>query len=185
MLLTGGVGLYFNAIKRGIYERSRRGVFIKIAFFSLSVICLFVSSIASAFCGIQTRLISNILSNTASPCESVNGDCICSRQINSDYTRVHVFENIIYCQSFLINLRTYMYIQCSLNAMGAFASFFAAMLMWRRRYAEFHSGLRFYSYSAALPSDLGGRYKPQYMNGNLPNGIAEELAGEKDTPPHR
>lgn len=79
-----------------------------------------------------------------------------------------------------------MYIQCSLNAMGAFASFFAAMLMWRRRYAEFHSGLRFYSYSAALPSrPWEDRYKPQYMNGNLPNGIAEELAGEKDTPPHR
>ncbi|KAJ8046865.1 Sarcospan [Holothuria leucospilota] len=195
LLLTGGIGLYFNAIKRGIYERSRRGVFIKIAFFTLSVVCLFVNSIASAFCGIQTRLVSTILSTSEpedKPCRRVEKDCICRRTTNNEFIREHVYEDILDCESFLINLRTYMYIQCALNAIGAIASFMAAMLMWRRRYAEFHSGLRFYSYSAALPSrPWEDRHKPHYMdgdkltNGTIPNGHTSVHTEHLDTTPHR
>lgn len=106
-------------------------------------------------------------------------ECQCERP-EDGLTRIYTFHGVIEtdCQSVLLNLRTYLFFQCCLNAFGGFSSFFVVILMWRDRYQDFHSGLRFYSYSATLPSSYSWshRQRASGLNENQVITVAESPA---------
>ena len=140
--------------------------------------CIFVNTIASAFCGIQgSNLVALIIADSCEPKE--DADCRCTRS-EEGLTRMYTFHGVIEsdCLSVLLNLRTYLFFQCTLNAVGGFSSFFVVILMWRDRYQDFHSGLRFYSYSATLPS--GYNWTARHRQ---PHYASQVMATVTETPP--
>ena len=134
------------------------------------MISLFVSTIASAFCGIQGDNIDGMI-NSKEGCQRESNTCHCTKEESDGLTRIYTFLDIIDCTSFLLNLKTYMFIQCILNALGGMTSFLVVILMWRNRYMDFHSGLRFYSYSASIPNHpWSDPQTPPYTNYIMANG---------------
>ncbi|XP_022104928.1 sarcospan-like [Acanthaster planci] len=172
LIMAGGVGLYFSATREQAYSGSIKAFIVKASFFLLSVVCLFVSTIASAFCGIQGENILSLINSEKSNCISDNHyTCHCTKVESDGLSRIYTFLDIIDCQSFLLNLKTYMFIQCILNGLGGIASFLVVILMWRNRYMDFHSGLRFYSYSASIPNHpWSDPQTPPYTNYIMANG---------------
>eukprot|EP00057_Strongylocentrotus_purpuratus_P002238 XP_003724112.1 PREDICTED: sarcospan [Strongylocentrotus purpuratus] len=170
LLFAGGVGLYFSAIRSDAYQGSIKVFAVKAGFFTLSVICLFVNTIASAFCGIQGNVIQTML-HSDSACKIIDNGCQCTRSSDDGFGRIYMYLDVLDCSSFLLNLQTYLYIQCALNAIGGAASFMVVILLWRSRYMDFHSGLRFYSYSAAIPNHpWSDPSTPPYMSHVNANG---------------
>ncbi|XP_072038871.1 sarcospan-like [Amphiura filiformis] len=177
LFLAGCVGLYFSATRRVAFSGSIKAFILKASFVFLSVVCIFVNTIASAFCGIQgSNIVALIIADSCEPKE--DADCRCTR-IEEGLTRMYTFHGVIEtdCMSVLLNLRTYLFFQCTLNAVGGFSSFFVVILMWRDRYQDFHSGLRFYSYSATLPS--GYNWSPRQGN----QTYANQVIAVTETPP--
>ncbi|XP_072175158.1 sarcospan-like [Diadema setosum] len=173
LFFAGGLGLYFSAIRSDAYQGSVKIFAVKAVFFTLSVICLFVNTIASAFCGIQGNVI-NAMIHLESACKVIETGCQCTRSTDG-LNRIYMYNEVLDCVSFLTNLRTYLYIQCALNAIGGAASFMVVILLWRSRYMDFHSGLRFYSYSAAIPNHpWSDPSTPPYMSHMNTNGAANQ-----------
>ncbi|XP_041460111.1 sarcospan-like [Lytechinus variegatus] len=108
-----------------------------------------------------------------SACKIIDNGCQCTRSSDDGFGRVYMYLDVLDCSSFLLNLQTYLYIQCALNAIGGAASFMVVILLWRSRYMDFHSGLRFYSYSAAIPNrPWSDPSTPPYMSHVNANGNA-------------
>ncbi|XP_038054422.1 sarcospan-like [Patiria miniata] len=172
LIMAGGIGLYFSATNEQAYSGSIKAFIVKASFFLLSVVCLFVNTIASAFCGIQGENILGLIDLDKPTCISDNHHtCHCTKVESDGLARIYTFLEIIDCQSFLLNLKTYMFIQCILNGLGGITSFLVVILMWRNRYMDFHSGLRFYSYSASIPNHpWSDPQAPPYTNYIMANG---------------
>ncbi|XP_071960958.1 sarcospan-like [Antedon mediterranea] len=169
LMFAGIIGLYYSAIQNQVYFGSPRAFFVKTVCFGLSFCCVFINTIASAFCGIQANIIDSLHQNYQHVCDGdqntviANRDCVCTRREDNLIKHTYIFEEIADCRNFLLNLKTYLVFQCSLNAIGGLACFLVVIMMWRSRYMDFHSGLRFYSYSASIPSHpWSDRLSPPY-----------------------
>ncbi|XP_070559174.1 sarcospan-like [Ptychodera flava] len=150
LVLAGLVGLYFCATNLEAYSGSVKAFLVKATCFTLSTVCIFVALTASAFTGIHGAAIIGF-EDTCEHLKSLH-QCQCSREESGHLARLYIYEDTMDCDNFLANLKTYLFFQCTLNAIGGFACFCVVIMLWKLRYMEFYSGLRFYSYSATIPN---------------------------------
>ncbi|XP_077987252.1 sarcospan-like [Glandiceps talaboti] len=151
LVLTGLVGLYFCATSLEAYSGSVKAFLVKATCLVLSTSCIFIALSASAFTGIHGAAIISFQDR----CEHMKSidRCQCTKEHeSSDLARLYIYEDTRDCANFLANLKTYLFFQCALNAIGGFACFCVVIMIWKLRYMEFYSGLRFYSYSATIPN---------------------------------
>ncbi|XP_006819310.1 sarcospan-like [Saccoglossus kowalevskii] len=150
LIITGIIGLYFCATTLEAYSGSIKAFLVKASCFVTSAICIFIALTASAFTGIHGATIISFQDR----CQHLNNQiCQCSKiQDMTGLARVYIYEDTMDCENFLANLKTYLFFQCALNAIGGFTCFCVVIMLWKLRYMEFYSGLRFYSYSATIPN---------------------------------
>ena len=76
--------------------------------------------------------------------------CVCTFHSNDPLAQIFVYTiqscDLIYSLVIFLLLA-----QCLLNLTGGIVSFAHIMLLWRSRYGNFYSGLKFYSYAADTP----------------------------------
>ena len=102
--------------------------------------------IAAAFTGIHGNKIP-----TYDQCQlTLEGDCLC-KEADGALVRTKVYQDIRDCDVLITSVKDYLILQCALNAIASGVCFWFVILLWKARYQNFYSGLRFFSYSAHLP----------------------------------
>ena len=80
-----------------------------------------------------------------------NFTCTCIKPWYDGYAREFKYNEVDSCVTVMTSVKDYLILQCALNAIASGVCLWFVMLLWKKRYEDFHSGLRFYSYSASLP----------------------------------
>ncbi len=114
--------------------------------------------IGSVFAGIHGNRISSAICNTTGI------TCRCGFSTDS-LARVFIYEDVGTCDFVVTTIKDYFILQCALNAIASGVCFWFVTLLWKSRYQDFYSGLRFFSYSANGPSHpWADPTSPPYMN---------------------
>ena len=106
--------------------------------------CVFICMIAAVFAGIHGSRIARFQG-----CSRNGTDCVCMSTVPPTHT--YTYQDLGSCDLVKTSIKDYLILQCALNAIASGVCFWFVALLWKSRYEDFHSGLRFYSYSASLP----------------------------------
>ncbi|KAK2157601.1 hypothetical protein LSH36_188g05040 [Paralvinella palmiformis] len=147
LLISGVLGIYFCATDFVAYSGSARAFIIKALCFLLSSVCVFLCMMAAVFPGIHGHRIP-----TYSQCKytATKFTCVCVRPFEG-FRREYQYNEIIDCETVTTSVKDILILLCALNAVGSGVCLWFVTLLWKKRYEQFHSGLRFYSYSASIP----------------------------------
>ncbi|CAH1782945.1 unnamed protein product [Owenia fusiformis] len=147
LLVAGIVGIYFCATDIAAYAGSTKAFIVKSTCFLLSFCCLFVCMVSSVFCGIPANMIASFNECTNIGTNStITQTCRCEQD-----TKTYDFNEVESCDVVMTSIKDYLILLCALNSIGSGVSMWFVGLLWKSRYRDFHSGLRFYSYSASVP----------------------------------
>ncbi len=119
----------------------------------LSAVCIFLSMVASVFTGIQGHRISGFSECQMNVTNSVS-TCHCYTESPDEQDpddRIFQYKSIQSCSIVQTSIKDYLILQCALCGIASGVCFWFVTLLWKGRYEDFHSGLRFYSYSANVP----------------------------------
>lgn len=112
--------------------------------FGLSSACIFVCMVAAVFPGIHGSRIAHFFYCDMSAEEA---KCLCANSREAT-ARVYIYEQVRSCDVVITSIKDYLILQCALNAIASGVCMWFVTLLWKSRYQDFHSGLRFFSYSA-------------------------------------
>ncbi len=114
--------------------------------------------IGSVFTGIHGNRISS------ATCNTTGIHCQCGYSADP-MARVFVYEDVYSCDLVVTSIKDYLILQCALNAIASGVCFWFVTLLWKSRYQDFYSGLRFFSYSAnGPPHPWTDPSSPPYVN---------------------
>lgn len=111
----------------------------------LSSACIFVCIFGSTFPAIHANKIQSYYK-----CNMTNRACRCF-QSSLSKSRVFTYNDVDSCEVIFCIVNLFLILESVLNAMGSGVSFWFVILLWKEKYDNFYSGLKFYSYSASVP----------------------------------
>ncbi|ELU09876.1 hypothetical protein CAPTEDRAFT_37582, partial [Capitella teleta] len=113
--------------------------------FVLASICVFICMVAAVFAGSHGSRISAFHHCTHN---SSMAQCQCSHS-TEPLAPIYIYDDIARsCDVIITSVKDYLILQCAFNSIGSGVCLWFVTLLWKSRYQDFHSGLRFYSYSA-------------------------------------
>ena len=136
--------------------------------------------IGSVFPGIHGSRISSFYH-----CNTTDLTCYCSKTDDPSAT-VYVYLEVGSCSVLQTSVKDYLILECALNAIASGVCLWFIKLLWKSKYSDYYSGLRFFSYSANVPSHpWGNPPRPPYLvNTEPPSPIhAFYKPHAKRTPP--
>lgn len=134
--------------------------------FILSASCVFLCMIGSVFPGIHGSRISHFLH-----CNTTHLTCYCSKS-GEPSAQVYVYEQVGSCSVLQTSVKDYLILECALNAIASGVCLWFVTLLWKSKYSDYYSGLRFFSYSANVPTHpWGNPPRPPYLNQDPPSPI--------------
>ena len=116
--------------------------------FTLSSACVFVCMIGSVFPGIHGSRISSYVGDCTL---KASRHCQCVLSLDPS-AKVYEYRDVKSCDLVKTSVKDYLILQCALNAIASGVCFWFVTLLWKSRYQDFYSGIRFQSYTGAQQS---------------------------------
>ena len=119
--------------------------------------------VGSVFPGIHGSRISAF-----TKCNDTGSSCLCSNE-EDPTNRQFQYDDIQECHVVITSIKDFFILQCALNSIASGVCFWFVTLLWKAKYQKFHSGLKFYSYSANAASHPWiSPYNPPYAQNVSP-----------------
>ena len=136
--------------------------------------------VGSVFTGIHGNRISTFVQCSLSPS---SGSCTCLRSLDpGTVPDVYTLHGGDTCAVVVTSIKDILILQCALNAIASGVCFWFITLLWKSRYHEFYSGLRFYSCTsspeqgeAQWEENSSAKYPPYQQTALPPSPIFDSV----------
>ncbi|XP_019633646.1 PREDICTED: sarcospan-like isoform X1 [Branchiostoma belcheri] len=140
LVIAALVGIYSCIFSRNKFE-STWHFGVRIFFWILTFFCCIACVVAATFAGLHGTSIVDYVE-----CLSLDSSCQCTKSFDSS-ARVFMYIDMTDCNLVFEKLKVLLFISCGVNAFGALVCFLILVMMWKRNYQRFYTGLG-YTYAS-------------------------------------
>ncbi|XP_066284892.1 sarcospan-like isoform X2 [Branchiostoma lanceolatum] len=134
LVIAAFVGIYSCIFSRNKFE-STWHFGVRIFFWMLTFFCCIACVVAATFAGLHGTSIVDYVE-----CLSLDSSCQCTKSFDSS-ARVFMYIDMTDCNLVFERLKVLLFISCGVNAFGALVCFLILVMMWKRNYQRFYTGL--------------------------------------------
>ncbi|CAH1265895.1 SSPN [Branchiostoma lanceolatum] len=134
LVIAAFVGMYSCIFSRNKFE-SAWHFGVRIFFWMLTFFCCIACVVAATFAGLHGTSIVDYVE-----CLSLDSSCQCTKSFDSS-ARVFMYIDMTDCNLVFERLKVLLFISCGVNAFGALVCFLILVMMWKRNYQRFYTGL--------------------------------------------
>ncbi|KAM3608710.1 uncharacterized protein V6R79_003487 [Siganus canaliculatus] len=136
LILVSILGLILYCISFFTDETSFLRFIVKLLYFILCTIGLFISVLVMAFA------LHHYLQTSNLSCETMAEKCVCKLDADDPLARTFAYEGVTDCTVITEELATFFLVQIVLNLVQAVVCAIGAFIIWRNRYQVFFAGLQ-------------------------------------------